>query len=432
MKIIFVKRLLTLALCFSTSAYAQPFNQKTSKEKVSHENEASIAAVVNESSILKSELDARVRLVMVSSGLKNSPEVKAQINEQILKLMIDEVLQSQITTLFEVKPSAEEIETSFQNMEERNGMAKGELNHFLKTHQIPRSVLLNQIKAGVAWHRYIQERYQPLIQINDKDVEKVLNHLEMSKSQQHVLLAEIVLPFETTDEHKVKKQALHLAAQLRQGANFSIIAQQFSHSASALRGGDIGWMPIEQLEKPLREIVRTMDQGNVSEIIKIQNAYHIVMLRKRREAGSFGTKETVVTFHQALFPFPENASQMEMDTVFRKAASVSQNAKSQGMFEKLVKDTPFAHFKTITKTPLAELSPQLHELLIKLPLNSPTPPITSDEGILVFFLSEKETISPEAPSKDEIYRNLMEQKLSLIAQRELRNLRRTAFINIRL
>lgn len=430
MKIIFVNCFLILALCFNINAYSQSFNQKKLAEKLS--NEASIAAVVNESSILKSELDARVRLVMVSSGLKNSPEVKAQINEQILKLMIDEVLQSQVTALFEIKPSAEEIEAAFQNMEERNGMAKGELDQFLKAHQIPRSVLLNQIKAGVAWHRYIQERYQPLIQINDKDVTKVLDRLETSKAQQHVLLAEIVLFFDATDEHKVKNQAIHLVEQLRQGANFSMIAQQFSHSASASRGGDIGWMPINQLEQPIQKIVRTMDQGNVSGVIKTQNAYHIVMLRNRREAGSFGAKETIVTFHQALFPFPQNASQMEMESMFRKAASVSQNAKSQGMFEKLVTDTPSAHFKTIDKTPLADLSPQLRDLLVKLPLNRATAPIVSNEGIFVFFVSDKQTISPEAPSKDEVYRNLMEQKLSLIAQRELRNLRRTAFINIRL
>ncbi|MBL0941429.1 MAG: peptidylprolyl isomerase [Alphaproteobacteria bacterium] len=430
MKIIFVNCFIILAFCFNTNAYSQPLNQKQLTKKLS--NEASIAAVVNESSILKSELDARVRLVMISSGIKNSPEVKAQMNEQILKLMIDEVLQSQITALFEIKPSAEEIETSFQNMEERNGMAKGELNQFLKAHQIPRSVLLNQIKAGVAWHRYIQERYQPLIQINDKDVAKVLDHLEMSKAQQQVLLAEIVLPFDTTDEHKVRNQALHLAEQLRHGANFSMIAQQFSHSASASRGGDIGWMPINQLEKPIQKIVRIMDPGNVSQVIKMQNAYHIVMLRNRREAGSFGAKETVITFQQALFPFPSNASQMERETVFRKATSVSQNAKSQGMFEKLVGDIPSTHFKSLNKVPLTDLSPQLRDLLVKLPLNRATPPIESNEGVFVFFISDKQTISPEAPSKDEVYRNLMEQKLSLIAQRELRNLRRTAFINIRL
>lgn len=432
MNVMRATRFLTLAIFLGADAYSSALiSQEDAKHKNSLENEASFAAVVNDKGILKSDLEARVRLVMVSGGLENTPEVRAQIKDQILKLMIDEALQIQMTAPFGIKATDEDVENAFGNMEERNGMSKGDLDRFLEAQHIPRSILVDQIKAGIAWHRYIQERYQPLIQISDKDVTKVLDHVEKNKSHQHVLLAEIVLPFDAADESKVKTEALHLIDQLRRGANFSMVAQQVSHSASAGRGGDIGWVPLSQLDKHIREAVSKMKQGDISDPIKTQNAYHIVILRNLREAGSFGTKETIITFQQALFPFPPNSSESEMEAIFRKAASMRQNAKSPGMFEKLVKGIPSAQFKVANKVPLTDLNPQLRELLVELPLNEATKPIGSDIGILVFFISEKQTISPDAPTKEEVYRNIMEQKLSLIAQRELRNLRRTAFINIR-
>ncbi len=397
-------------------------------------NEARIAAVVNESSILTNELESRIRLVMSSGGLENTPEVRSQIKQQVLKLMIDEHLQLQMAKKFEMLPSDEDVEQAYLVMEQRNGMQKGELDKFLRANQVSKSILLQQIKAGIGWRNYVQERYQRQVPINERDVKLAMDRLEVDKNQEQVLLAEILLNFDhesPKDEKAVLTQANKFVEQIRRGATFSALAQQFSRSASAARGGDIGWVSVNQLSESLRDVVKTAELGTVANPIRTVGSYHILMVRDRREAGSLGRSETLLSFEQVLFPWSQQLPESELESIFRTATAVSYNARSCSMLRRLAGDVEGAQIKGVKSVPASSLNTQLKALLLKLPEGKASQPVSTSIGALVFIVCDKQEISPEESSEKEIRHKLLESKLSLVSQRELRNLRRAAFIDIR-
>src|SRR5260370_40225923 len=57
--------------------------------------ETRIAAVVNDEVISVADLRARLRMVMLSSNLRDSPETQQRVAAQVLRTIVDEKLQLQ-------------------------------------------------------------------------------------------------------------------------------------------------------------------------------------------------------------------------------------------------------------------------------------------------------------------------------------------------
>lgn len=63
------------------------------------------------------------------------------------------------------------------------------------------------------------------------------------------------------------------------GADFGALARQSSeHKDSAQQGGDIGWLPVQQLLPEIRSAVTTMAKGEISPVIRTQTGFHIIKL----------------------------------------------------------------------------------------------------------------------------------------------------------
>lgn len=420
-----------LITIFTISMFAMNLSSTAVNAAGVKDSSGRIAAVVNDKSILKKDLDARVKLV--TSGDRGA--ITPEIRKEILKMMIDESLQRGFAKQIDVVPDDGEIQQAYLSMEEQNGMAKGELDKYLKANGIPKKVLLEQISAGIGWRAYIGGRYSQLVQIGEGEVEREFSRAEADKKSDRVLLAEIVLTNDSSkpeDQKATEIKANKIVDQIRKGANFSMVAQQFSQSASSVRGGDIGAITLNQLNPELRKYVEQLEVGMMSKPIKTSDGYHIIYVRDKRAAGSKAEPDNVITFVQAFFTLPNGVNDPRAEKIYNSAVAVGRNSSSCEQLQKLTEQTNLGNAKIVKDANVKHLNPQLREILNKLPLNKATPPILSDNGFFMFMVSERKVVEEKQATKDDIRRDLIEQKLHLISQRELRNLRRAAFIDIRI
>ena len=72
--------------------------------------------------------------------------------------------------------------------------------------------------------------------------------------------------------------ANRLVEQLRSGASFSAVAQQFSQSSTSGQGGYIGWVAEGQLDQEIINIVRNLDKDGISNPINSTGGYYIIRL----------------------------------------------------------------------------------------------------------------------------------------------------------
>lgn len=391
-----------------------------------------IAAIVNDWLISSSELDQRIRLAVVSSGMPDTPEVREKLRAQILNAMVEEALQLQVAKKYDIKIPDAEVEHALSDIEHRNNMEPGHLKKMLEENKIPLKVFKKHLKAGIAWREYVRGRFGQTVQVSDQEINLAEEQFNRSKDKEQFLLAEIVLNIDDqTPETIAESKAQNLMSQIKKGGNFVAIAQQFSEAPTAAKGGDMGWVSQEQLDPSLSSVVAGMAPGQISEPVRTPDGYHIIFLRDHKNAGDVIGKDTLFTFTQVVFPAQPPFTEERTGPLFYKAKQIAGNAKSCALLSTLSKSVPGAQSRMVTKTRGSELIPQLRSLLSSLEPGKASEPVLSDMGVLLFMVCEKEEHNPNNPSRDDFANHLMDQKLTLIAQRELRNQRRIAQIDIK-
>jgi peptidyl-prolyl cis-trans isomerase SurA len=391
-----------------------------------------IAAVVNKSIITQADLINRLRLATISSGLDPTPQNFEKIKPQILRVMIDESLQLQVGKKYKIEISPDQIQAAVQRLEEGNGMPKGSIAQMMKENHIPAKALEDQIQANLMWIELIREQFTPSLQIADWEVEQELKLQKEhdTKTQHH--LAEIVLPFDAPEqEAQVKNDLNQLIAELEKGAHFSALAQQFSQAPTAVQGGDMGWLTEDQLEPEIREFLAHLHPGQLSQPIRTSRGYVILAYLEKKLPGSEG--QTTLTMKQALLPFPKDVTEENARLIMAKAEEISQAAKNCSDLETIAQSKfPPTLFHLSQDESLSHFPGKLQEIVSSLALNEASKPLLAQDGALIVMVCEKKAQEVPELTKEEIYGLIAEKKLSLLARRELRDLKRHAFIDVRM
>lgn len=392
---------------------------------------ATIAATVNNKVISAQDLNKRIKLAMISSGMPDTAETRKQLREQILNMMINEQIQLQLGEEYKIKIDEATLMASIRDIEHQNNMSGGGLKKMLVKQGIPFALMKQHLEASIIWREYVRERYRHLVQVSDTDVERAMGELSASNKETRYHLAEIVLYFDDkTSASKVKMQANRIVEQLKQGAQFSMLAGQFSNAPSAARGGDIGWIPESKLETNALPFLKKLETGQISTPIQTGKGFRIYLVRDKLMAGQFAKPVTTVTFKQVFIETPKDAFHFEIEENIKQTATLARQIKSCRSVEKMTarKKAKVQHVKDV---PVHNLPPELRTLLMKTKINNATAPVYTGNGAMFFVICKRKTSNPKEPSKDEVRAQLVDRKLQNVAEQELRTRRGGAHIDIR-
>jgi len=246
-----------------------------------------IAAVVNDDVISERDLNVRVRMVISSSRLQDSPETRARLGPQVLRGLIDERLKLQEAGRLGIKVPANDVTQQIKTIADENKMSLENFEAALAQSGITIDSLRTQITAELSWLRVIQRRLRPQVTISDDQIDEAMAEIKANANQPEYLLAEIFLAVDSpTQEAEVKQNADRLIDQIHQGAGFSAVARQFSQSSTAAGGGDLGWVHQGQLDRALDAVLPTLKKGDVSAPIRSLGGFHILYLRDQRQSGA--------------------------------------------------------------------------------------------------------------------------------------------------
>ena len=244
----------------------------------------SIAMVVNEQAITMSDVNDRMALIIASSGLPNTQDIRDKLMPQILGSLVDERVRMQEAQRLELEVTQPEIDQGFATIAQQNNMTAEDFRKMIARGGLNIATMEDQIRAQIAWGKVIQAKLRPQIVVSDSDIDNYLERLRNNTGQPEYLISEIFLPVGHPDEQAQTQQlALKLVQEIRQGeAPFEKIAQQFSKSPGASQGGDIGWIAGGQLQTELDKKLPVIGKGNVSDPIRTPSGYYILNIRDQR------------------------------------------------------------------------------------------------------------------------------------------------------
>lgn len=390
-----------------------------------------IAAVVNDDVITLGDLMSRLRMVMVSSNLPDTPEMQKRLEPQVLRTLVDEKLQLQAAKKENIVATKPELKKALAELEEQNHMKPGQLMDYLKAHGIEKSALLDQLTASIVWAKLVRRLAQRTSPVTDEEVDHEISRMKEHASDPESRVAEIFLAVDTpSQDQQVRDLAERLTDQMRQGARFSAIAQQFSQSPTAAVGGDIGWVRPQQLPAELAKTVAQMHPGELSPPIRTPAGYYLLLLLDRRTGTSGSEAETTVDLVQVVFPLPPEPSPATRAAAIAEAQSVRAAATSCPEMLKIGKEKA-PQLSSEGKLHLTQIAPPMRPLIMSLPIGQPSQPILQKNGVGVVMVCQRSVPGKELPNHAEVYNMMMRQRLDIVARRYMRDLREAAFVDVR-
>jgi peptidyl-prolyl cis-trans isomerase SurA len=394
--------------------------------------ETRIAAVVNDEAISMADLRERMKLIMASSNFNDTPELRQRLARQVLRGLIDEKLEMQEAKRLGINVPESDVNDAFGRLEAQNKMPKGGLDQFFKARGIDRATLVDQITASLAWGRVIRATMSQQAAVSDEEVDAALARLKEDEHEPKSRVGEIFLAVDTPQQDEdVHRFADRLFEQIRQGAGFAQLAQQFSQSAAAAVGGDIGYVTPSELGRELGEAVEKLQPGEVAPPLRGAGGYYILAVIDRRRPGQ-GSPDDKVSLSQVMFPMPPNASPADQQRVRAQAEAVSKQAKSCGELTQIGRQQAPQTSGELGFVRVADLPPELRPVVAKLKIAEASPPVPLRGGVGVLMVCDREGGGGGGlPTREEVSQNLSQGKFDTLAQRYLRDLRRQAFVDIR-
>ncbi len=442
-----VSACMILTVLTTVSAPAQtpdePAAPPISLSSVGDPNVQGVASIVNDHLISEYDVTQRVALVLVTAGIQQpTQEMLTQIRQQVLTSLQDETLQLQEAGLREITIQNQEIEDAIRSVANDNGLSIEQITNTLAQAGVSMQTFRRQLAAQIAWNRLIEMRYAGVVTVSDEEIDAALQRLTVGADRPQFAVSEIFLSVDTPqDEARIQETTVQILEQLNQGAVFANVARQFSQSASAAGGGDIGWVLQGQLPDEIDIALSEMEPGRIAGPIRSEGGYYILLLRDRREpAGTEAVAAPIidpnapVPVDRLLLPLPPNASdelrQQAMDFAARAYSSIG----SCEDIPAIVEQVQGAIHMRLGELNLSTLAPQISERIRNTPPGEVVQPFASQVGVEIFVRCDariREAIPFVIPTRDQMAQQLFVQQMTVLARSYMRDLRRDAVIETR-
>lgn len=392
-----------------------------------------VVARVNDDAITDFELQKRITFAVRSAGMQETPDLQQRLASQLLRQMIDERLQIQNSKGLGVRPSEAEINQRVAEIERGAGMQRGQFKLYLQSIGVPYEVAAQQIEAGLAWAKIVRRRVRPQVDVSDAEIDDALTRIRANMGKTESRVAEIFIPIDKVDQvDEAKRSADRVIEQLRRGAPFGALAQQFSQGATAQAGGDLGWILPGSLDPSMDAAMEKIPLRQASDAIRTPAGYHIIYVVDRRAFATSRPDDVRLNLTQLTLALPVNASSDEVARATAEAQKAMAGVRQCADMHTQARQLKGATSGDLSSVRVGDLmaNRQMYDEIPKLSPGGTAGPFRVAEGLQIVALCSKEG-ADGLPSRDVISQQILLQKLEAAGRRYMREMRRVATIELK-
>jgi len=247
-----------------------------------------IVAVVNDEVITQNELAERTRLVagQLQRGGGQLPPPDT-LQRQVLERMINDLVQVQLAKETGIKVEEAIVEKTIQRIADDNNMSMTAFRQTLERDGVRYARFREDMRNELILARLREREVENAVVVTDAEVETELARAAKERGGdteyqlQHVL---VMVPQQATPEQieARRRRALQALSELRKGTTFAEISATYSDAPDALQGGNLGWRAAGRLPTLFLDALEKLQPGEVSDILRSPNGFHIVKLLEKR------------------------------------------------------------------------------------------------------------------------------------------------------
>lgn len=388
-----------------------------------------VVAVVNDQYILLSELEFQTQMIAYQRRL--NPNDLA-LKKAILNSLIEEKLMLVQAELDSIKVTEEEVNRQLDFQIENFIQQFGSKEKLEQAYNRPLEKIKRELRDDIRNNILIQ-KVQDLkfsrLTVSRYEVEQFYNQYKDSIGNvpEEVELSQIYIQAKlaNSDKEAIRSKLQAILDSIKQGGDFADFAKRYSEDIATVKdGGDLGFVKRGLFFKEFEEVVFTMKEGDISDIIETPVGFHIAQLIDRRG-------ESVRVRHILLKVKPsEETEKRIIDFLNAIRDSILSGKNSFDYYARLYsEDKSTAQFGgEMGRVPVAELDMDLRNLIFKMQegdISKPRKLVLSKDtyGFQIIYL--KKRIPEHYPDlnldyeklsqltlyqkKQKVYRDLIEQ-----------------------
>ena len=212
-------------------------------------------------------------------------------NQAINQNSIDKLKGQSLDSLIEKKVKEIELEKHQLKIDETrvlnylNSISSNNIEELKKTfkeNNISFSLFKEEIEIQFKWQKFILNTYANQVKVNENIIDKKIE--EILSKQKNVLqlrLSEIEFSINNnnTDQKKIS-EIINLINEI----GFENVALKFSTSPSSGAKGDLGWVNYNSLSKKIIQVLKDLNEGDISKPIINSGSATILKVQKKRQS----------------------------------------------------------------------------------------------------------------------------------------------------
>lgn len=387
-----------------------------------------VAVTVNDDLITSYDVRQRMLFLIFTSQIQPTAENLPAIQQQALRALIDQQLQSQELERFEVEITDAMIDEDINEMASQSGGTGAQMLAAMEAFGIDRESFREKVRVDIGWGMLVGGRYRDRARVGSDQIDAVLARIEDAASRPQWLVGEIYIDAATVGGMEVAMNgARQLVQQILQGAPFTGVARQFSSAPSAQAGGDAGWVIEGESPAPVQAALNQMNPGQLSNPIPVDGGVYIILVRDERT----GSVSTMASLRQAGIRLAPGATEAEV-----AAATATLNTlRASGLTCDNIVDranaTPGVVGSELGEANVADLAGPFQTVARDAAVGSISEPLRSEQGLHLVAMCGRRAASDQIPAREDIQRELTSQQLNMLARRYIRDLRNAATIEQR-
>jgi len=398
-----------------------------------------VVAIVNDEAVTQYELDEAKRLVMEQlKQQKVAQPPQDVLDKQVLERLVTERALLQYAKESGIKVDDNMVERTIQRIAEDNKLTVEALRQLLAKDNVPYAKYRDDVRSEIIMRRLQEREVDSRITVSDAEVENYLATIKaQSGGEAEYRLAHIlVLVPEQANPAQIeakRKRAEEALKSIKDGADFAQVAAGFSDASDALQGGNLGWRPGARLPTVFTDVVRNMQVGEVSPVLRSAAGFHIVKLLDRRSKDQPSVVDQTHARH-ILVRVNETTSEADAKAkIDRLKDRLDSGAKFDDLAKLNSEDPSSAKGGDLGWVSPGDLVPPFEEAMNKLPLNQVSAPVRTQFGwhLIEVLERRKQDITADR-ERQQAQQAIRARKSDEAFQDWVRQTRDRAYVEVRL
>ena len=387
-----------------------------------------VAIIVEDGVVLESQVNkmmGNIRKRYKEQGAALPP--KEILLEQVHERLIVEELQLQMGRQAGIRIGDGELNQTFENIAESNGMS---LNEFIETFEAEANgesyeELRSQVRNEMIIQRVQRGKVGREINITEQELDGFLATEGAIKELSPELF---ILQILVSNQNKADA----LLEKLNSGSDFRMLAKENSISNNASSGGEMGWRNLTDLPSLFVTALKNKKKGYISPTLKSGSGYYILMLQDKR--GDLVRFEDQWNVRHILMMTTklrdETFTKKELEEVRARALA----GEDFDLLAKEFSEDPGSASRggDLDWISLGKTAPRFEKMMLESPLNEISPVFESEFGYHFLEVLDKRTEDlTEEVIKDRAYGILFSRKYDEELENTLRTSRAEAFVEFK-